>query len=374
VRIGVIYLGRRGSGGPISFELASHLSKQASVFTLLSEQIEGLERWRQSGLEFFCIPTYRNLLGAVWSWLDRPRLKWLAAQVRRRQPDVLIYPMFYTLNPFLQQHLADIPSLVAVHDPLPHPGINDLVYKILEDRSIHQATRCLVFSRGFEADLQKRGLPPQKIDYLPHGDLSYYHQYRSQPVAEIPPEERNLLFFGRITTYKGLDVLLKAFRQVSHLYSIRLQVVGAGDTRPYRQLLEGVPGVQVVNRWIKEEEVDDYFRAARMVLLPYTSATQSGVLTIAASYGLPVVASRVGGIPEQIQDGKNGLLIDPNSVDQLAKAIQRLLENPEYAASLGQHLMREYTETRSWAKISRLVYSACEKALREPRVQSPAGS
>ncbi len=362
MRIG-IDLSRRGSGGPISFELASHLSHKASVFTLLSEQVEGLERWGQSGLEFFCVPTYQNLAGAVRAWLDRPRLKLLATQLRARSPDVLIYPMFYTLNPFLQQHLADIPSLVAVHDPLPHPGITDFAYKLLEDRSIRQATRGLLFSHGFETDLQKRGLQPEKIDYLPHGELSYYHQFHNQPAAQAASDKTNLLFFGRITAYKGLAVLLSAYRQVSKLYKVNLQIVGAGDMRPYRHLLEELPGLQVINRWINEDEVDSYFRSAQIVVLPYTSATQSGVLAIAASYALPVIATRVGGIPEQIQDGETGLLIDPNSVDQLAEAIQRLLENPDYAATLGQNLRRTYAETRSWAKISEIVCSACEKAI-----------
>lgn len=380
MRIGIVYLGRRGSGGPISFELASHLSDKASVFTMLSEQVEGLERWRQSGLEFFCVPTYQNLAGAVRAWLDRPRLKSLAAQLRARSPDVLIYPMFYTLNPFLQRYLARYPSavadssLVAVHDPIPHPGITDFAYKILEDRSIQQATRCLLFSRGFEVDLQKRGLQPEKIDYLPHGELSYYHQFQNQPAGQAASDRTNLLFFGRITAYKGLDVLLKAYRQVSKLYKVKLQVVGAGDMRPYRHLLEQLPGLQVINRWINEDEVDSYFRSAQMVVLPYTSATQSGVLAIAASYALPVIATHVGGIPEQIRDGETGLLIDPNSVDQLAQAIQRLLENPDYAAMLGQNLARTYAETRSWAKISEIVYSACEKAIREAHAQSPPGS
>lgn len=374
MRIGIVYLGRRGSAGPISYELACHLSEKGSVFTMLSEQVEGLEIWRQSGLEFFCIPTYQNLAGAVRAWLDRPRLEWLAAQVRARSPDVLIYPMFYTLNPFLQRHLADIPSLVAVHDPIPHPGLIDFAYKILEDRSIRQATRCLLFSRGFEADLQKRGANPEKIDLLPHGELSYYQLYHKQPAPQVSPGGTNLLFFGRITAYKGLDILLQAYQRVSRLNKVTLQVVGAGDMRPYRNLLEKLPGVQVINRWINEDEVDSYFRLARMVVLPYTSATQSGVLAIAASYALPVIATRVGGIPEQFRDGETGLLIDPNSVGQLAEAIQRLLENPDYAATLGQNLAREFAENRSWAKIAEIVYSACEKALREAHAQSPPGS
>jgi len=368
VRIGIIYLGRRGSGGPISFELARHLSKYADVFAALAQQSESLSAWQASSLEWFAVPTYRSLTGAIWSWLDQAGLRRLAGMIRQRQPDVLVYPMFYTLNPFLQRCLDDLPSLVAVHDPIPHPGAADRVYRWLEDRSIRQATRCLVFSRCFSEDLRLRGADPQRVDYIPHGVLDYYQRI-SQPHPPIPetPAETTLLFFGRITAYKGVDVLLEAFREVSIRYKARLIIAGAGDIRPYRQLIQEIPGVELINRWINESEVDGLFRRAQIVVLPYISASQSGVLAIAASYALPVIATRTGGIPEQITSGETGMLVDPGSIEQLAGAIELLLDQPQTAAALGENLAREHAAKRSWSSIAEKVYAACERAIQDFR-------
>lgn len=364
MRIGIIYLGRRGSGGPISLELATHLSQQASLFALLSEQAESLAAWQQSGLESFCVPTYRNLPGALAAWLNQAGLRRLSGLVRSREPDVLIYPMFYTLNPFLQAHLAGIPSLVAVHDPVPHPGAADYVFSLLESWSIRQATRCLLFSQKFVPDLQQRGVRPERIDVVPHGELSYYRRCR-QDLEAAPADETTLLFFGRITAYKGLDVLLKAYAQVSQVHPVKLQLVGAGDIQPYLPLLKGLAEVEMVNRWVDELEVGAYFQRAQIVVLPYTSASQSGVLAIAAGFAKPVIATRVGGIPEQIKDGETGLLVEPNSVEQLAGAILQLLETPQLGARLGKNLFDDFQLHRNWAAIARVVYSACEKAIQD---------
>src|SRR5512143_3725337 len=128
MRIGLIHLGRRGAGGPIGFELATRLAVQEPVLSILSTQLEGLEMWRKSGLELLTTATYRSTLGAVLAWLNHFQLHRLASRIRAWNPDVLLYPLFYTLNPFLQMHLRGIPSVVAVHDPQPHPGLRDRAY------------------------------------------------------------------------------------------------------------------------------------------------------------------------------------------------------------------------------------------------------
>jgi glycosyltransferase involved in cell wall biosynthesis len=360
MRIALIYLGRRGAGGPISFALATHLARQADVLAILSENAANLPDWQASGLELITVPTYLNMSQAVWSWVNQANFSRLAARIRAWKPDIQFYPMFYTWNPFLQWHLRDIPSLVAVHDPQPHPGLADRVFRIMEDRSIHQATRCLVFSQAMAPALQKRGVSPDKMDAIPLGELPYSPStIQTRPATEAP----TLLFFGRITVYKGLDVLLKAFLKLRQQNTIRLLIVGDGDIHPYLPLLRQAPEVELINRWIEENEIPAFFSQASMVVLPYTSASQSGVLPVAASFGLPVIATRVGGIPEQIDDGRTGLLVEPGSVEGLSSAIQRLLEHPELAYSLGENLRAEYRQHRNWDQIAAQIHRICEQAV-----------
>jgi len=364
MRIGIVYLGRRGLGGPISLNIATHLSEQVEVFAVVSSYSEILENWKNSGVKLIVQPTYRFALEAAWGWVDHRRIRKAAALIKARNPDVLLFPMFYTWNPLIQMYLKDIPAIVAVHDPIPHPGLTAWVYRILEDASIRQAKRCLLFSRVFIPDLQRRGVRPDQIDVIPLGEISFSPINAENKVSTVQSESSPpvLLFFGRITEYKGLDILLKACHQLSPVFDFKLRIVGTGNIRPYRDLLESFANVEVENRWIGEDEIASFFAQADVVILPYTSASQSGVIPLAASFGLPVIATRVGGIPEQIVDEHTGLLIEPNSVDQLVGAIRRLLVDPTFSRNLGLNLMREFKEQRNWRKISAKVLEICQKA------------
>jgi glycosyltransferase involved in cell wall biosynthesis len=365
MRIGIVHLGRRGAGGPISFELATRLAVREPVLAILSTQLEGLEVWQQSGLELLTTSTYRSTAGAVLAWFNHIQLHRLAWQIRAWKPDVLLYPLFYTLNPFLQMHLKGIPSVVAVHDPQPHPGLRDRAYHFIENLSIRQASRCFVLSETFREPLQRRGVAPERIDCIPLPDLSYYRRFKPPEVTsgQKPKEIPTLLFFGRITAYKGLEVLLQAYRQIHQQRPVRLLIAGDGDLRPYRSLLEGLPGVEIANRWIEEAEIYTLFGRATMLVAPYTSASQSGVIAIAAGFGLPVVATHTGGLPEQIQHEVTGILVAPGSVDELVKAIQGLLDEPLRASALGQKLREDTLANRNWDKIAAMVGEACAKAL-----------
>ncbi|MFU8772828.1 MAG: glycosyltransferase family 4 protein, partial [Anaerolineales bacterium] len=203
---------------------------------------------------------------------------------------------------------------------------------------------------------------PEMIDYVPTGVLSYYQRYSSSE-GKCQSNITNLLFLGRITAYKGLDVLLDAYGEVSKRHPVRLSIIGEGNLRPYETALSELVNLEIVNHWIKDVEIDNYLRNADIVLLPYTQASQSGVLDLAAAYGRPVIATKVGGIPEQIKDGKTGLLIEPGSTAQLVNAIERLVVDPEYASRLGKNLQKDYAENRSWDTIAEIVLNACQKAV-----------
>lgn len=366
MRIAIIYLGRRGSGGRISFEIARQLNEKSQLLVVISQHAESKRLWESIPCERLEVDTYQNLLGAVTSWIAQSKIRQLAGKIRDFKPDVLFFPMFYTWNPFLQRYLRDIPSVVAVHDPLPHPGVVDFFFRQMEDQSIRMAERCIYFSQSLKLALQHRKGSAEKLDHTPLGALVLKKNDKSE-VSQKPTHVPVLLFFGRITRYKGLEVLLCAYREIKENHRVRLLIAGEGDLRPYRELLNGLPDVEIVNRWITEDEAGTFFEQASMVVLPYTSASQSGVLTVAAGFGLPVIATRTGGLSEQIHDGATGLLVEPGSVDQLVEAIQRLLTDSEWAVQLGHNLRCDFEENRSWESISNRVYTSLERAVNEYR-------
>ncbi|MCX6640093.1 MAG: glycosyltransferase [bacterium] len=144
----------------------------------------------------------------------------------------------------------------------------------------------------------------------------------------LDPKGKLLLFFGLVRRYKGLDILLRSLPAVQSSLGSQIHLLVAGEfyepeedyTKIIREL-ELSDTVTIINKYISNEDVGLYFRAADVLVLPYRSATQSGVIQVAFNFGLPVISTRVGGIPEVIKDGVTGFLVDPESPEYLAKTI-----------------------------------------------------
>ena len=155
-------------------------------------------------------------------------------------------------------------------------------------------------------------------------DLSYN---QARDMLGIGENERILLFFGFVRPYKGLKYLLEAMPIIKgQLERVRLWVVGdfGEDEKDYFDLINRLKigaDVELVKGYIPDEEVEKYFSAADLVVLPYESATQSGIVQIAYGFEKPVVATNVGGLPEVVLEGKTGFLVAPKDPVSLAAKV-----------------------------------------------------
>jgi glycosyltransferase involved in cell wall biosynthesis len=345
-KIALLYLGRKGAGGPISLALGQALAARgAEVNAFLSNGLENLPAWQSVEVGVTTVPTFHNSLQAAWSTLAGSRPRRLATQVKDLNPDALVFPMLHPWNAQLQRLLHPIPSFIFVHDPRPHPGLSGWIQARWEDRSLNAAAHCLVLSRNLAPELELRGVPASRISVIPHGMLPYAPVVPENTTYSAP----HLLFFGRIEAYKGLEVLLEAYEQLQNRWpGIRLTVAGEGSIQPYRAQLRRLYNVELISRWILEPEIPQIFSRATLLVLPYTNASQSGVLAIAAGFSLPVVATRTGGLPEQMRDGETGLLVEPGSASALATGIERLLADPNQARRMGAALRQDFLSRQSW--------------------------
>lgn len=137
-----------------------------------------------------------------------------------------------------------------------------------------------------------------------------------------------LLFFGLIRKYKGLPWLIDAMPQILEHLECTLLVVGEfyegkQHCQDRIQSLGVASKIRIVDRFVPDEELNLYFSAADLVVLPYESATQSAIVPIAYAFERPVVATRVGGLPEAVREGETGLLVEPRNPAALAGAILR---------------------------------------------------
>lgn len=196
---------------------------------------------------------------------------------------------------------------------------------------------CVVMSRAVKADIRafSKEMP---VAYIPHPIYDNYGPMVERDAAleqlDLPKDQHYLLFFGFIRGYKGLDLLLQAmaFPEVRTL-GVKLIVAGEfyDDPEPYQQLIAG-QGLeeQIVlrNAYIPNSEVGAYFGAADLVVQPYKTATQSGISQLAFHFGKPMVVTRVGGLPEIVQHGKEGYVVDV-SPEAIATAIADFYHNQQ---------------------------------------------
>jgi D-inositol-3-phosphate glycosyltransferase len=195
----------------------------------------------------------------------------------------------------------------------------------------------------------------------------------------IKDGERTILFFGKIGPYKGLEHLIAAFQMiVSRNAEFRLLIVGkprGGSEKYVNEIRDSASRDAIHERviqrieYIPDHEVELYFKAADVLVLPYTYIFQSGVLFLGYSFGLPVIATDVGSLRDDVIEGETGSLCNPSDPDDLAKSIEAYFESDLFTnlSRRRQHI-RDYAHGRhSWDKVGELTQNVYADLLRRDR-------
>ena len=245
---------------------------------------------------------------------------------------------------------------LTIHDPVPHSGRDSAIARQLAPvrryvrRRVH---RIFVHGPSCRDQYRLQYLPPphrdERVALTEHGVILAGE-------AEGPPPGRDFqaLMFGRMERYKGLGILCDAIERLSaEGCELPLHLAGAG---PELDSLEARfrrhPAVRVDRRFVAAADLVAMIRAADCIVLPYTGATQSGVLAAAFGNGRFVVASRVGGIADIVEDGVNGLLVPPGDAKALARALRTVAADEGLRARLREGARRTAAERLSWSSIA----------------------
>jgi len=208
---------------------------------------------------------------------------------------------------------------------------------------------------------------PAKVITTPHPVYDFGKPGRPRKTSAearaalgLPAEARLVLFFGFIKPYKGVVHLIDAAADLKTRFGegIRVLIVGDiyGEKQPYldRITASGAQDIiQLVDGFVPDEIVEDYFLAADLAVLPYVSATQSGIVQIAYNYDLPVVTTNVGGLPEVVLDGETGFIVPPEDPSALAAAVVRFFDE-DRAAEFAAMVASE-KEKYSWDRMAEAV-------------------
>ena len=258
---------------------------------------------------------------------------WAAAarRIAAWGPDLLVVQWWH---PFFAPAYADLVRrlrkrsaaviLFLCHNVFPHESMGSrLLETMLVKMAFRRVDGFLVQSENLAR--QVREFRPQApVRRIRHPAYSFYRRWDSESPG--PGGKPSILFFGNIRAYKGLDILIEAFARVRRELEAELVVAGEfyGDPRPLRKRVRalGLDGdVSWTGAYVPNREVPALFRRAHVVALPYRRATQSGIVPLAYQFGVPVIASDVGGLSEVVLDGRTGLLFPPGDSDRLASLL-----------------------------------------------------
>lgn len=208
--------------------------------------------------------------------------------------------------------------------------------------------------------LKELGDAAPPITVIPGGMYDHYEHLADHETQDaVAPEERNILFFGNISHYKGLDILIRAFSELppEQMRLSRLLVCGNPqiDIAPIKALATEL-GVQSHIDWdlrfIPEKEVHSIFERSTVIALPYRHIDRSGVFATVVKYGLPIVASRIGGFPEMIQDGVHGYLVEPENPAALAAGLAAVIADPKRSRKMGEAVKALADDWPLWESIA----------------------
>jgi len=299
-----------------------------------------------------------------------------AIKIRKEKPDLIVFdwwhPFFsfchFTIS-FLVKKRFENKILFITENFISHEG--HFIDKLLTKIGLKNASAFLALSEKVEKELRSSNYKKR----IYRSELPVYECYKPDIPLEqtrgnfgYTPNNKVLLFFGYIRKYKGLDLLIDAMPDIiKEIPEVRLLIVGEfyDDPNPYIERIKeiGVSDyVKIVNKFVSNEVVGEYYLASDVNILPYRSATQSGILNIA--YGLlkPVIVTNVGGLSEFVKDGNTGIIIEPNSPNAIANGVKcffRMRETVDFSENI-----KSYIKENKFERLPQLFQQIIEDSIK----------
>jgi glycosyltransferase involved in cell wall biosynthesis len=331
--------------------LANALSELAVTVRLLMPQssLKPFTKIIASQVDVCPFRSYRlrDPRSVVEAW----RIVWA---IRSWRADVIHLQQGYLwFNLFALPFIERDQLVTSVHDVLNHKGdrYSTRTPQWVWDIAAHRAAHVIVHGQALKVQyLQRHALSPERVHVIPLGEVSSY----GRSAAADDGDSHTVLFFGRIWPYKGLQYLIEAEPLISRqVPDSRIVIAGEGeDLTEYKRLMSHPDRFSIFNRFIPAEEIAGLFQQAAVVVLPYVEASQSGVIPLAYAFGKPVVATRVGSLPEVVEDGITGYLVPPRDVPQLAEAVIHLLKDQSLRHQMGRQAYQKAMTDLAWSRIA----------------------
>jgi glycosyltransferase involved in cell wall biosynthesis len=323
---------------------------------------------------------HRKVIRRAWRALRLSREMWrVVGLVASSRPDiVLVRPFPLPGRGLMMAKLKRSgATLIEVsHEFEPRDAVNPLAAR-LERMLASTGSRAIDLRLFLGASVRDRyallhpRVPGSRLRVVPHGDGEMFELLADSDAdlggrLGIEDDDEVVLFFGNLRPSKGVSDLLAGFAGAKRPPNAKLLVVGypspdvdAGALVEQARALGITDAVRFDFGYFPNELVAPMYRRARFVALPYRSATQSGPLHVAITFGKPVLATRTGGIVDVIEDEVNGLLVEPGDVPALSAALERMLLDDELIERMGAAVTRDRARFR-WSEVAARVLESAE--------------
>lgn len=276
---------------------------------------------------------------------------------------VYIHILFYKANVIhitwqlrgLEKILFYIPfisnKVMTVHDPLQHSSTKDYVkQEKLRLSSFKWANSFILLNKQqVEAFAHTYCIERNRIFI---SKLGIYDSIKYLNISGSNIQKQYILFFGQIFPYKGIEYLLDAMLKVNEKHKdIELIVAGSGDFYFDMSKYSNKEFIKILNRYIGITELVGLVKNCLFVVLPYKDATQSGVVQTAFALDIPIVATKVGALPDMVKNDVFGKIVPPCDTDALATAIISLIENQTELERLKRNIVTQYIPDMLWTPI-----------------------
>lgn len=290
-------------------------------------------------------------------------LSWVhtSKEINAWKPDVLILrywmPFFAPSLGFVARRMRKGCKVIAILDNVvPHE--QRAFDKPLTKYFLSGVDGCITLCSEVAGDLL-RIKPEARYMVGYHPLYSHFGPKLNRAEAEkalgLIPGKKNILFFGLIREYKGLDILLKAFDKLDDSFQLIIAGEPYGSFEPYSELIAGNSGkerIHVFPKYVRDSEVKTYFSAADVTVLPYRSATQSGVSSVSYHFEVPMIVTSVGGLKETIGDRGTGIVAESPEPEVIAREIKRFFSDGELRTSCIRNIVSERSRL-SWSEFCR---------------------
>lgn len=210
---------------------------------------------------------------------------------------------------------------------------------------------------------------PERVGWIPLGNGELFRELADPQIdaallrrrLQLPPDSPVVLLFGSLARYKGPRLLVEAFARI-HRRLPETRLVLAGPPLPgldpdelWREIESRGLGdaVRIEAGYVPVSEVAAWMQLATVAVFPYRDISQSAVVALALTFGVPVVVTRVGAMTEMVRDGETGRIVPPEDPRALARTVLELLEDPETARRLGRAAERFAHEELGWSRVAR---------------------